>query len=424
MGLIHLDLEHLLAPTPNDAATKTATDRFIADMQRGVSGFFDLPETSSFFKEYETIKPQLARRAPEVRHFIHIGIGGSSLGPETLVKALSKPTAPQFHFLDNIDPDALADTLQACDPAHTLVYVVTKSGGTYETMATFMVVYHWLEKALGSERAKNHLVFCTDPEKGDLRKLAIKWQIPTFEIPSNVGGRFSVLTAVGLFPALVAGISAEQLLQGANQWRNHFLDECTRQPPCPTALLASHLIQMAAERPITVLMPYSQKLKTFAAWFTQLWAESLGKNGKGLTPVAAVGATDQHSILQLLRDGPQDKVIGFMEVQGFNRMQELQWKGPDLSAIEALRGATMNQLMDAELHATRQVMTNQKRPQFSIVIPKLNAHALGQLFFFTETLTAIAGYVLEINPFDQPGVEEGKILTKERIAACKKSLMS
>ena len=175
---------------------------------------------------------------------------------------------------------------------------------------------------------------------------------------------------------------------------------------------------------MTVLMPYSQNLKVFSAWFTQLWAESLGKAGKGLTPVPAVGATDQHSILQLLKEGPQDKVIGFIEVRGFQNVPEIRWNGPDLPAFRELAGITMNQLMDAEFNATRQALSNSQRPLFTITLPRLNAQTLGQLFFVFETLTAIAGYGLGIDPFDQPGVEEGKKLTRERIGACKKNAIT
>ena len=171
-------------------------------------------------------------------------------------------------------------------------------------------------------------------------------------------------------------------------------------------------------------MPYCQRLKTFSAWFTQLWAESLGKNGHGLSPKASVGLTDQHSILQLLRDGPPDKVTGFIEVQCFDNVMDIKWTGPDLPSIELLRGVTMNQLMDAEFNATRQVMSGAKKPHFTLSMSRLNAHALGQLFFLAETLTAVTGYAMGVNPFDQPGVEEGKKLTRERLAACKKSMMT
>lgn len=423
MGLIKINMDNLpAAQAPQDRAFKDL-ERFSADMAADRSHFFHLPEKSQWAGEIQSLQPVLAKRIPEFDTFLHLGIGGSSLGPETLVRALGSPKAPTFHFLDNIDPDALTATLDSCDPETTLAYVVTKSGGTFETLAAFMVVYQWMEKKLGKDRARNHLVFCTDPEKGDLKKLADNWGIPTFHIPPNLGGRFSVLSGVGLFPAMVAGIDSGALLKGAADYRKHVLGELAEGRVPAAVELAYRLTDgyLQDKRPITVLMPYSQRLKTFSAWFTQLWAESLGKDGKGFTPVPALGATDQHSILQLLRDGPQDKIVGFLEVAGFDKVQDLKWTGPDLPSLNGISGVTMNQLMDAELNATREVLTNAKKPHFTIEVSRLNANTLGQLLFMTQLTTAMAGYALGVDPFDQPGVEEGKKLTRERIAACKKS---
>lgn len=424
MSLIQVNLDKV--PNHNTSVEKIFQDleAFSKDMAADRSHFFHLPEKSTWAKEIAEIEPLLAKRIPEVDTFLHLGIGGSSLGPETIVKALAAPNAPNFHFIDNIDPDHLNSILQSTSPEKTLVYVVTKSGGTFETLAAFTIVYNWLEKSLGRDRARNHLVFCTDPEKGDLRKLANKWHVPTFQVPTNLGGRFSALCGVGLFPALVAGIDANAIMKGAADYRKSILGAIAEGQIPPVIELAYRLVAHLRERPITVMMPYSQRLKTFSAWFTQLWAESLGKNGKGFTPVASVGATDQHSILQLLKEGPQDKVIGFLEVVGFDTVLDIKWTGEDLPAFTQISGVTMNQLMDAEFNATKEALSNASRPSFTVSLPKLNAHSLGQLFFFMETLTAIAGYAMGIDPFDQPGVEEGKKITKERLAACKRSMNS
>lgn len=434
MGLIKIDFSQIRNASGEDSpqgganldSIKKNLQFFLKEMDEDRSHFFNLPSQSRWKQEIDEIQPQLAQRMPPIATFLHLGIGGSSLGAETIVKALGKKTAPAFHFVDNIDPDALHRILEISQPESTLVYVVTKSGGTFETLAAFMIVYEWLEKHLGPDHARQRLVFCTDPEKGDLRTLSREWKIPTFDIPPQLGGRFSVLSAVGLFPALASGVEPAQLLKGAEEYKNSILQDISEGRIPPVADLAQRLLNhyVHSQRMITVLMPYSQNLKIFSAWFTQLWAESLGKSGKGLTPVAAVGATDQHSILQLLKEGPEDKVVGFIEVQGFHEVPVLKWKGPGLGSFQELNGTTLNQLVDAELNATRQVLTNAKKPHFSIVLPRLNAHSLGQLFFFFETLTAIAGYAMGIDPFDQPGVEEGKKLTRERISACKKSSMS
>lgn len=422
MGMIKADLGNVMMQASSKNEAWACIEKFLADMNADRSSFFHLPEKSTWVQEIERVQPLLAKRLPEINTFIHLGIGGSSLGSETIVRGLATTTAPTFHFLDNIDPDHISDTLEQCDPKRTLVFVVTKSGTTMETLAQFVHIHKWLEKSLGSEEAKKHLVFCTDPKKGALRQLSETWNIPTFDIPPNLGGRFSALGPVGLFPAFVAGIDCKAMLKGAAECRTQFLDDVKTGAVPIVADLALRLVKHHQEnkRNVTVLMPYSTKLKPFSAWFTQLWAESLGKSNKGMTPLAATGATDQHSILQLLRDGPHDKVVGFVEVAGFNRLVELKWNGPSLDALELVTGITLNQLMDAEFNATRQVLTNNERPNFTLTIPRLNATTLGQMFFFCEVLTALAGYYLEIDPFDQPGVEEGKKLTQERIRACKK----
>lgn len=425
MSLIKVELENIMYPQTSRDAGWACLHEFLGDMDKDRSSFFHLPEKSTWAAELEQIQPQLARRIPQVDTFLHLGIGGSSLGAETIVKALAPASAPAFHFLDNIDPDYLWNVLEQASPSRCVVYIVTKSGTTMETLAGFAFIYQWLEKNLGSEEAKKRLVFCTDPERGDLRKLGAAWNVPTFTIPPNLGGRFSALGPVGLFPALVAGVDTKAMLKGAAEYRSHLLEQISAGQLPVVADLAYRLVRHNVEnrRNITVMMPYSQRLKAFSAWFTQLWAESLGKKTKGMTPVPATGATDQHSILQLLRDGPHDKIVGFIEIAGFDRVIELKWNGPRLDSLEGVTGITMNQLMDAEFNATRQVLTNNQRPNFTVAMNKLSANTLGQLLYFFEVLTALAGYYLEIDPFDQPGVEEGKKLTQERIRACKKSSM-
>lgn len=423
MSLIKIDMDNIVYPATARDAVWDHLQNFLRDMDADRSSFFHLPVKSTWEEEITRVQNQLASRLPQVDTFLHLGIGGSSLGTETIVRALAGPTAPTFHFLDNIDPDYLWNVLEQTLPQKTLIYVVTKSGTTMETLAQFAFLFKWLEKSLGTEEAKKHIVFCTDPAKGALRELSSQWDIPTFTIPPNLGGRFSALGPVGLFPALVAGIDTKGIMKGALDYRAHILEQIEKRQVPVVADLAYRLVEQyrVNKRNITVLMPYSQRLKPFSAWFTQLWAESLGKESKGMTPVPATGATDQHSILQLLRDGPNDKVVGFVEIQGFNHVIELKWNGPKLDALENVTGITLNQLIDAELNATRQVLTNNDRPNFTVVLPKLNSNTLGQMFYFFEVLTALAGYYLGIDPFDQPGVEEGKKLTQERIRACKKS---
>ena len=220
-----------------------------------------------------------------------------------------------------------------------------------------------------------------------------------------------------MFTAQCAGLQVKKFLDGAAPARTKFISDFEAGRLPTVADLAFRLVRAYQEqkRNITVLMPYSALLKTSASWFVQLWAESLGKEGKGLTPIAASGPTDQHSILQLLRDGPQDKVVGFIEVKQFShagRIGELETGRPH-AATKDFAGKTLSQILAAELSATQQVLTNNKRPHFTLSMSKLDETSLGALFFFLETLTAVAGYALGINPFDQPGVEEGKVITSQ-----------
>ncbi len=426
MALIKLEADSLKFPSTQNRQCWEAAQAFLKDMEENKSSFFHLLEHQNWESDFQKTQDLLSRRIPHVDTFLHLGIGGSSLGPQALIDALGSPKAPPFIFFDNIDPDWISEKLEGISPHRVLVYVVTKSGNTFETLAQLAIVYEWLEKKLGKEEARKHLVFCTDSEKGNLKKLSQVWEIPAFSIPYNLGGRYSILSPVGLFPALIAGVDCAMLLKGAQAYREYFLNKISGNEIPEVLDLAWKLFQqyLQNKRNITVLMPYSQKLKMFTLWFSQLWAESLGKNGKGFTPLAAIGATDQHSLLQLFCDGPKDKVIGFIEVLGFQKILGIHWKNPTLNFMDLLDGVTINQLMDIELNATRSVLAKLNQPHFTLSLSKLNAYSLGQFIFFFELLTALVGYLLNVNPFDQPAVEEGKKITLDNIQACKKTARS
>jgi glucose-6-phosphate isomerase len=248
-----------------------------------------------------------------IRDFVILGIGGSSLGGEAVVRALRPTLAePRFHVMDNSDPDWFRWLLDSVKPEETLFYVVAKSGGTPETISQFLVALEWAKKALAGDSWKKHFVLCTDPEKGDLRALARRWKLDCLDVPPAVGGRFSVLTPVGLFPAAFAGLPLEDFLEGA---RSVAAWETKSWSDNACARLAIALANAERELPITVLMPYSTRLSAFSRWFCQLWGESLGKEGRGLTPFPAVGATDQHSQMQLYMGGPSDKCLVFVHVK-------------------------------------------------------------------------------------------------------------
>lgn len=351
-----------------------------------------------------------------IKDFVVLGIGGSSLGAEAILRALHSPhKEPRFHIADNSDPAVFQWLLDGINPEETLLYVVAKSGGTMETLSQFLVAQDWLQKACPHDGWKKHVVLCTDPQKGDLRALASRWKLDCLEVPSAVGGRFTVLTPVGLFPAVFAGLSAEEFLAGAASvaaWEKQPWDE----NPCTQ--LAASLAKASTKRPITVLMPYSTQLSAFSRWFCQLWGESLGKDGLGLTPYPAVGATDQHSQMQLYMEGPKDKCLVFVHAKGTATRMPIPFPSglSDLPSFALLQNRSVGGLLDAEFRATRDAVTQQGIPNCTLEIDRIDAYSLGALFYFCEATTALAGAVLGVNPFDQPGVEAAKILTKKYLS--------
>lgn len=355
---------------------------------------------------------KLKNKFTNILHFVHVGIGGSSLGPEMLIKAL-KNNSIHFHFVNNIDPDDIHEQLEKIQFETAIFYFVSKSGATAETMATLALILNYFEmRGKSIESIFSRFVFATDPVKSELLELAKAKNVPTLEIPSAVGGRFSVLSPVGFFPALFAGIDVRELLAGAKHALDLANDEKSNLYKSAHFLLT---LKQKEERNLTVLMPYSSKLRELSFWFTQLWAESLGKekdlNGKviktGFTPLPAYGATDQHSQMQLFMEGPEDKVLIIIETEHFNRDFSLKNNFPSVS-FERLNAHRLSDLMKAELLGTLDALTEKKRPFLHIKIEALNAQSLGFLIMYFELLTGLMGIHLNVDPFNQPGVELGK----------------
>jgi glucose-6-phosphate isomerase len=362
-------------------------------------------------------------------HVLVLGIGGSALGMKALLNALKRPGwnelddegrdfFPRLTVLDNVDPTSVAEALRRIDPRRALVNVISKSGGTAETMAQYLVIRQWLEQALGPA-ASRHLVFTTDPKRGALREIAIRDGIAALEVPSDVGGRFSVLSPVGLLPAALVGIDIEGLLAGARQAvARAEADDLLQNPAALWAALHWSADNMLGAR-MHVLMPYTDRLREFAEWFRQLWAESLGKardrRGQevnvGPTPLGAVGPTDQHSQVQLFMEGPYDKVVTFMEVERFSEDVTIPAL-PHLPAeLAYLPGHTLAELLQAECQATSAALARMGRMSCSLRLPELSAAALGEAIMFFQLATGYAGIWYGVDPFDQPGVELGKQLT-------------
>jgi len=362
-------------------------------------------------------------------HVLVLGIGGSALGTRALLSALRPPAwnelsdegrefFPKLTILDNADPATVAAALKRIDPRRVLVNVISKSGGTAETMAQYLIVRAWLEEALG-EKAYRHVVFTTDPRKGALRAIAEQEGIATLEVPSDVGGRFSVLSPVGLLPAALVGIDIEALLAGAR--RAVARGEEGSLLKNPAALWSA--LQWAADADhgakIHVLMPYSDRLKPLADWFVQLWAESLGKakgrDGKerftGPTPLSAVGATDQHSQVQLFMEGPFDKTVTFLAVEDHGGDLTIPSRADLPADLAYLTGKSLGQLLHAEFEATAAALAERGRMSNVIRLARVDAETMGELLMFFQVATGFAGIWYGVDPFDQPGVELGKVLT-------------
>jgi glucose-6-phosphate isomerase len=383
-------------------------------------GFMRLPKTTDFFDLSKALADEV--RSSGATDFIHVGIGGSALGPIAVHRALNHPYynllvgrgGPRLHFAENTDPATLAAILDVADLGRTWVNVVTKSGSTAETMANFLVLRGALVEALGESRYGKRLVFTTDPEEGYLTQIANREGIKTLPIPPDVGGRFSVLTPVGLFPAAVTGLDIDALLRGAAQCADEVTEKGPDHPIVEGAAYY-YLMDTTRGRNVRVMMPYADALDRLAAWFVQLWAESLGKEGKGSTPHGAVGTTDQHSQVQLYMEGPQDKVIEVIEVENHPRDLPIPEAYEDLGGVGYLGGHTMAELLNVECDATRKALVEAGRPNSTIKIGTIDEEHLGYLFQALEVQTAISGSLYGVNAFDQPGVEAGKQITYSRM---------
>ncbi len=375
----------------------------LEDWKSGRQGWLGCPDDAQRVGEIQHL-------AKEYRRFntcLVIGIGGSDLGARAAWHALkSRSRGMRLEFAGgNTDPDELKDTLAQLDWRTTLVNVISKSGETLEPMITFFVVREILQKKIGKTFA-NHIIATTDASRGALRDLANREGYATLAIPETIGGRFSVLTSVGLFPLACAGIDVNKMLRGAREIRNSFLAQSASMND-PVRFGAFHAIgDMRHGRNIHVLMPYSERLKLFAIWYRQLWAESLGKDGKGPTPIAALGATDQHSQLQLYADGPMDKLVTFIEVEQFDSARRVP--STVFPSLNYARRKTFERIIHAERAATAHALAEKGRPNGTLVIPRVDEASFGALCMFFLIATGIAGELYGINTYNEPGVAASK----------------
>jgi len=402
----------------NSKSFAKAHEQFLSWRKSGDAIFFDMPSHTEMVEQFD-------RMAKDIRHnynnLIVLGIGGSALGLSCLARATLKPFynvldhkqrggTPRLFVCDNIDPDTFNTLLTSLDPNATFVNVISKSGGTTETMSQFALAKRWLEKGVGA-KWKDHVAATTDPDSGKLRAYVSENSLRAFEVPPKLGGRFSVLSAVGLFPAACVGIDIAEVLKGAAAMAKQCDITDAQENPGYRIGAVQHLISSLKKKNVTVMMPYADRLGLFGDWFAQLWAESLGKEGKGQTVVKSLGATDQHSQIQLFMEGPHDKLITFLGVEKFGE------EGPSMDepfqSFEYLKGTKLGTILNAELKATSTALAKQGHPNMTVTLDEANAYSMGELFMLYEVACAYCGALMNVNPFNQPGVELGKKLTKE-----------
>jgi glucose-6-phosphate isomerase len=360
-------------------------------------------------------------------NFVVLGIGGSALGNVALQSALSHPYhnllpreargGPRLFVLDNVDPEMIGGAMDVLDLERTVFNVISKSGGTAEPASLYLAFRRALKERLG-ERYREHIIATTDPTGGDLRAEAEAEGYRTLPIPSNVGGRFSVLSAVGLLSAAACGIDVKELLAGAAYADGFCRRASAWENPAAMYAVLQYLSYRGGRR-ISVMMPYVYGLRDVADWYRQLWAESLGKRinrrGEvvhvGPTPSKALGPTDQHSQVQLYMEGPFDKVITFLFVDRYRRDVPIPRAELESASTAYLGGHTLAELIQAEGKATALALAQAGRPNMALVLPEVNAFTVGQLLYTLAMATSISGELYNINAFDQPGVEAGKRAT-------------
>lgn len=364
-------------------------------------------------------------KSGEIENVVVLGIGGSALGNRALHAALSSPFhdvappqgVPRLFVLDNVDPDLVGEFLDTVDVTKCLFNVISKSGSTAETMSQFLVLRQRLVEAVGQEAHKRHIVVTTDAEKGVLRPIVDAEGYASFIVPDGVGGRFSVLSPVGLVSSALVGIDVPGLLAGAAEMDARCKDASFHENPALVYAAIQFLMQSKKAKPMAVTFSYSQRLASVGDWYAQLLAESIGKrasrDGKdvftGPTPISAIGVTDQHSQVQLYVEGPFDKWFTLLSVERADHTVEIPAQYAEHDALSYLGGRTINELFTAEREGTRIALTDAQRPNASIQFPTVTAHTVGQYLYMMQLAVAVMGEHYGVDAFDQPGVEAGKV---------------
>lgn len=431
--MLKFDFQNLMAESVGEKNGLTKNDlkdlSFLAEaahnklkswQKTGDAFFLDAPFDEKILCGIKTKADEIAKNFENV---VVLGIGGSALGLKCVAGALTPPFSnlkskkgrgerPRLFVLDNIDPDTFTGALEIADPKETCFIVISKSGRTTETAAQFFIILKMLNERI-KKGWRDHLVIITDPVAGELRPFVAKEGITSFPIAPKLGGRFSVISPVGLFPAACVGIDVEALVAGSKDMARKSADPSLALNNAYQIGAYNYLLASKKAKTISVMMPYADSLSLAADWFVQLWAESLGKSGLGQTPLKAQGATDQHSQVQLFMEGPSEKVFTFLGTLNFASVKNASKIEKVVGSFDYLKGHDLGSILNAEREATTSALTSVSRPNMTVTFPTIDAYHLGEFFMAYEIATAFAGALYGVNPFDQPGVELGKKLTRE-----------
>lgn len=378
-----------------------ALEKFRTAYQKG-----DLPPLS-LVEQAEDIRlyQEAAKQFENFEDILILGTGGSSLGGKTLY-ALATQKTPRLHFMDNIDPHTFERLFETINPKKTGVLAISKSGSTIETLFQLLVCLQRFEEV----NLKDHFMVVTEPTPNPLRKIAEEQQWTCLDHPTNVGGRYSCFSVVGLLPIILAGLNPYSFREGAQAVLDHHLkDDC---PPALEGAAMAVYLENHHHKTLSVMLPYADQLDSFSLWYRQLWAESLGKKGKGTTPIHSMGTVDQHSQLQLYLDGPKDKFFTLIAPKWKGQGEEIH-----SSLIPELKGKTMGDLFDAELRATYETLVRNGCPTRLITLDRIDESSLGAVMMHFMIETILTSYLIAVNAFDQPAVEEGKRLAREFLAS-------
>jgi len=411
---MHVDIGNALASVADPGLSRDeldALDERVADAHdRVAAGRADSDFGYAALNLPERVDTDEIRRAvdgfdPET--VLTVGIGGSALGAVTLTQALGQDSVVDHYALDNVDPAHTERLLDGLDLDNTVVHAVSRSGTTAETLANFLVVREAMDAA-GVDWTARTVV--TTGEAGPLRALADRHDLPALDTPTGVPGRFSALSSVGLVPAALQGVDLDALIAGGQAGADALAGSLFDCPAYAYGAVSQALDERGATT--NAVMPYAESLEAFAEWFAQLWAESLGKDGGGQTPVRALGATDQHSQLQLYRAGRRDKLVTFVRPEERPTSARTTVPETDVDALFYLGGRDLGAILDAEFEATEASLAAAGRPNVRVEVPRVDPHSVGRLLYDMEAACVLAGELAEVETFDQPAVEWAKDATR------------